>query len=128
MSKKIISTNKAPQAIGPYSQAVQAGPLLFVSGQIAIDPATGDLKLGDIQSQTRLIMENIQTILEEAGVSLDSVVKTTIFMKDMSDFAAVNEAYGSYFKKAPPARAAVEVAALPKGVGVEIEAIAFLGE
>jgi 2-iminobutanoate/2-iminopropanoate deaminase len=126
MPKKVISTNKAPQAIGPYSQAIQAGPFLFVSGQISIDPATGELVLGDIQSQTRRVMENIQGVLEAVGSSLNSVVKTTIYLKNLDDFTTVNEVYGSYFKEAPPARATVEVSGLPKGVGVEIEAVAYL--
>lgn len=125
MPKKIISTSKAPQAIGPYSQAVKAGSFLFVSGQIPINPATGELESGDIQVQTRRALENIKAILEEAGSSLQAVVKTTIFLKELSDFSVVNRVYETYFQSDPPARATVEVSALPKGVRVEIEAVAF---
>ena len=127
MTKKIIATSKAPQAIGPYSQAVQAGSFLFISGQIPINPATGELELGDIRSQARLVLENIKAILEEAGCSLQNVVKTTIFLKNLADFKDVNEVYANYFQNDPPARATVEISALPKGVGVEIEAVAFPG-
>lgn len=126
MAKKVISTPNAPQAIGPYSQAIQAGPMLFVSGQIALDPASGDLVSGDVQAQTKRVMENIKAVVEAAGGSLDSIVKCTIFLKNMSDFARVNEVYGSYFDKAPPARATVEVSQLPKEVEVEIDAIAHI--
>ena len=126
MPKKVISTDKAPQAIGPYSQAIQVAEQLFVSGQIALDPATGEVQLGDVESQTHLVMQNLKAILTAAGGSLDSVVKCTIYLKDLGNFAAVNEVYGSYFKTAPPARATVEVSALPKDVDVEIDAIAFL--
>lgn len=128
MSKKVISTSNAPRAIGPYSQAIQAGPFLFVSGQISIDPATSELLLGNIQSQTTRVIENIKAILEAVGSTLDSVVKTTIYLKNLDDFNAVNEVYGSYFKENPPARATVEVSELPKGVGVEIEAMAYIGD
>ncbi|MFQ5602637.1 MAG: RidA family protein [bacterium] len=127
MAKKIISTDKAPQAIGPYSQAVQAGAWLFVSGQIALDPATGELIAGDVQDQTKRVMENIQGILEAAGSSLNAIVKCTIYLKNMSDFSAVNEIYGNYFQENKPARATVEVSALPKDVVVEIDAVAYLG-
>lgn len=126
MAKKVISTPNAPQAIGPYSQAIQAGPMLFVSGQIALDPASGDLVSGDVQAQTKRVMENIKAVVEAAGGSLDSIVKCTIFLKNMSDFARVNEVYGSYFDEAPPARATVEVSQLPKDVEVEIDAIAHI--
>lgn len=126
MAKKVISTPNAPQAIGPYSQAIQAGPMLFVSGQIALDPASGDLVSGDVQAQTIRVMENIKAVVEAAGGSLDSIVKCTIFLKNMSDFARVNEVYGSYFDEAPPARATVEVSQLPKDVEVEIDAIAHI--
>ncbi|MCZ6818963.1 MAG: RidA family protein [Calditrichaeota bacterium] len=126
MAKKVISTSNAPQAIGPYSQAIQAGPMLFVSGQIALDPASGDLVSGDVQAQTKRVMENIKAVVEAAGGSLDSIVKCTIFLKNMSDFARVNEVYGSYFDEAPPARATVEVSQLPKEVEVEIDAIAHI--
>ena len=126
MAKKVISTSNAPQAIGPYSQAIKAGPMLFVSGQIALDPASGDLVSGDVQAQTKRVMENIKAVVEAAGGSLDSIVKCTIFLKNMSDFARVNEVYGSYFDEAPPARATVEVSQLPKEVEVEIDAIAHI--
>ena len=126
MSKKVISTTTAPGAIGAYSQAIQAGSLLFVSGQIPLDPETGELILGDIKKQTHRVMESIKGIVESAGGGLDSIVKCTIYLKNLNDFNDVNEVYGSYFKQAPPARATVEVSALPKGVAVEIDAIANL--
>ncbi|MFQ5636538.1 MAG: RidA family protein [bacterium] len=126
MNRKIISTPKAPGAIGPYSQAVHAGSFLFISGQISINPATAELELGDIQTQTKRVMNNIQAIVEEAGGSMNNVVKTTIFLKNLSDFNIVNEVYAGYFETEPPARATVEVSGLPKGVGVEIEAVVFL--
>ncbi len=126
MPKKVISTENAPQAIGPYSQAVQVDKQLFVSGQIALDPATGEVQPGDVESQTHLVMQNLKAILTASGASLDSVVKCTIYLKDLGNFAAVNEVYGSYFKTAPPARATVEVSGLPKDVDVEIDAVAFL--
>lgn len=128
MSKQMISTSKAPQAIGPYSQAIQAGSFIFISGQIPINPASGELLLGDIQSQTRQVLENIKGVLEAVESSLNSVVKTTIYLTDLGDFDSVNEVYGSYFKEEPPARATVEVSSLPKGVGIEIEAVAYCGE
>jgi len=128
MSKKVISTSKAPQAIGPYSQAVRAGSWLFVSGQIALDPATGEVVAGDVQSQTKRVMENIKGILDAAGRSLNSIVKCTIYLNNLANFGVVNEVYGSYFDDAPPARATVEVSGLPKGVDVEIDATAYLGE
>lgn len=124
--KKIITTAHAPKPVGPYSQAVQTGSLLFCSGQIAIDPGTNQVMTGDVQSQTRLVMENIKGVLKAAGCGLENVVKTTIFLKKMTDFPVVNEVYGGYFQKDPPARSTVEVSALPKGVDVEIEVIASL--
>ncbi|MFQ5676316.1 MAG: RidA family protein [bacterium] len=126
MSRKVIATNKAPQAIGPYSQAIQAGQFLFVSGQVALDPATGEVRPGNAEKQTGFVMENIKAILEEAGCSLEAVVKCTIYLKDLGDFATVNQVYGSFFKQAPPARATVQVSGLPKGVDVEIDAIVCL--
>ncbi len=126
MQKKVISTDRAPQAIGPYSQAIQVAEQLFVSGQIALDPATGEVQLGDVESQTHLVMQNLKAILTAAGGSLESIVKCTIYLKDLGNFAAVNDVYGSYFKTAPPARATVEVSGLPKDVDVEIDAVAFL--
>ena len=125
MSKEIIATDKAPKAIGPYSQAVRAGDFIFLSGQIPMDPESGELVGGDIGIQTRRVLENIQ--LESAGANLDRVIKCTVFLDDMDDFAAMNEVYGRFFTENPPARAAVEVSRLPKDVGVEIEAIAFVG-
>ncbi len=125
MSKQIIATEKAPAALGPYSQGIVAsGELIFVSGQIPIDPATNTLIDGDVTAQTTRCMENIKAVLAEAGVGMDAIVKTTIFVKDMNNFAIVNEAYGKYFESVAPARGCVEVARLPKDVQVEIEAIA----
>ncbi|MCJ8208442.1 RidA family protein [Mucilaginibacter sp. RS28] len=125
--KTIINTNQAPAPIGPYNQAVKAGNFLFVSGQIALNPATGELELGDIQSETTLVMQNLKAILTEAGADFANVVKTTIFLKDMGNFAVVNEVYGSYFTGEYPARETVQAAALPKNVNVEISVIAVLG-
>ena len=125
MEKMVISTNNAPAAIGPYSQAIKMGNLVFVSGQIPIIPKTGEILLGDIKLQTRQVLENLKNILEAAGSSLDSVVKTTVFMKDLNDYTAINDVYKEFFPQKPPARAAVQAARLPKDVGVEIEAIAF---
>jgi len=124
MEKKIIRTDKAPAPIGPYNQAVMAGNMLFISGQIALDAATGELVQGDVKSETQKVMENLQAILTEAGLSFANIVKTSIFLKSMGDFAQVNEVYGSYFTDNPPARETVEVSALPKGVNVEISMIA----
>jgi len=124
MNKKGIATNKAPQAIGPYSQAVGIDNFLFLSGQIALDPDTGELAKADIQLQTRSVMENLKAVLKAAGLTFDHVVKTTLFLTDMTQFPDVNEVYGSYFDQTPPARSTVEVAALPKGAMIEIEAIA----
>ena len=124
--KEIISTKNAPAAIGPYSQAVKAGNLLFVSGQIPMDPATGEAVEATIQAQTTRSLSNLKAILEQAGGSLDNVVKTTVFLKDMNDFAEMNKVYQSFFQSDCPARSAVQVAKLPKDVLVEIEAIAAL--
>jgi 2-iminobutanoate/2-iminopropanoate deaminase len=124
MAKKQIQTSQAPAAIGPYSQGIQAGNLIFVSGQIPLDPKSGELVTGSIEDQTRRVLDNLKAILEAAGASMDGVVRTTIFLKDMGNFARVNEVYGSYFKAPFPARATVEVARLPKDVGVEIDCIA----
>jgi 2-iminobutanoate/2-iminopropanoate deaminase len=128
MSKKIITTDNAPAAIGPYSQAVQAGPFLFVSGQIPLDPETGVLVNGSIQKQTHKVMENVESILAAAGQSMAAITKCTIFMTNLDDFAKVNEIYAGYFKDEPPARATVQVSALPKNVAIEIEAIAYVGD
>jgi len=125
MVKKIISTAKAPKAVGPYSQAVKADNLLFVSGQLPLHPATGDLT-SDIKGQTKQVLENLKAILSAAGASLSDVVKTTVFLKDLGDFNAMNEVFQEYFTDSPPERATVQVAAIPKGALVEIEAIALL--
>jgi 2-iminobutanoate/2-iminopropanoate deaminase len=123
--KKVINTNNAPSPIGPYSQAIVAGNFVFVSGQIPSNPVTGEIVSGDIKAETNQVMENIGAILMEAGLSFDNVVKTSIFLTDMKSFAQVNEAYGTYFTKEFPARETVQVAALPKGVNVEISVIAI---
>ena len=122
MNKKIETLN-APQAIGPYSQAIQAGNLLFVSGQVAIDPASGDIVAGDIEAQTNRVLKNIAAIIEAAGMSLQDVVKCSCFLKDMNDFAAFNAVYENYLGQILPARETVEVARLPKDVLVEVSAI-----
>ena len=124
MGKKIIKTSDAPQAIGPYSQAVEAGGFVFVSGQIPLDPKTGTVLQGDIKMQTKLAMDNAKAVLAAAGCSMARVVKTTIYLKNMDDFASVNEVYGGYFPIDPPARATIEVSRLPKDVTVEIDFIA----
>lgn len=124
--KKCISTNQAPAAIGPYSQAVQAGNLLFVSGQLPINPQTGTLIDGDIASRTHQIMANIRAIAKAADADLIDIIKTTIFLTDLADFRTVNETYGQYFPTEPPARSTVQVAALPLGANIEIESIIFL--
>ena len=124
--KKVISTKNAPAAIGPYAQGVATGNLVFLSGQIPLDPATGALVAGDVAAQTRRIFENIAAILKEAGTDLDKVVKTTVFLADMNDFSAMNEVYATYFDGAYPARSTVQVARLPKDARVEIEVIASL--
>jgi 2-iminobutanoate/2-iminopropanoate deaminase len=126
MKKKIIETLQAPKPVGPYSQAVQVGNLLFCSGQIAIDPTDNTVKMGTVDQQTQLVMQNIKNVLSAAGADFSNVVKTTIFLKRMSDFAKVNEVYGTFFRENPPARSTVEVSALPKGVDVEIEVTAAL--
>jgi 2-iminobutanoate/2-iminopropanoate deaminase len=127
MALKMVSTDRAPEAVGPYSQAVRAGNLLFCSGQIPIDPSTGELKLfdGDAAKQARLVMENIRALLSAETLSFDHVIKTTIYLSNMEDFAKVNEVYTSFFKEHLPARACVEVGRLPKDAAVEIEAIAW---
>ena len=124
--KEIISTKNAPAAIGPYSQAVKAGGLLFISGQIPLDPATGEVVEATIQAQATRALNNLKAILEQAGGSLDNVVKTTVFLKNMDDFAEMNRIYQSFFQTDCPARSAVQVAKLPKDVMVEVEAIAAL--
>lgn len=126
MDTKVVMTSEAPAAVGPYSQAVEAGGLIFVSGQLPIDPATGAFPSEDIKELTRQSMKNLSAILKKAGTSMDKVVKTTIYLKNLADFAAVNEVYASFFNGSYPARSCFEVAALPKGAKVEIEAIAAL--
>ena len=126
-NKQIITTNAAPAPIGPYNQAVQAGGMLFISGQIALDPADGTLYKGDIATETEKVMQNLHGILTAAGLSFDNVVKTSIFLMDMGQFAQVNEVYGRYFDPATaPARETVQVSGLPKGVNVEISMIAAI--
>ena len=124
--KEIVATERAPRAIGPYSQAVRSGNFLFVSGQIPIDPATGEFVAGGITEQTEQVMRNVSAILEAAGAGLQQVVKTTVFLADMDDFTAMNEVYGRFFGEDPPARATVQAARLPRDARVEIEAIAIL--
>ena len=121
--KKIISTENAPAAVGPYSQAIQFGNLLFVSGQIPLDPQSGDLVAGDIDTQTRQVMENLKAVVESTGMTLDNVLKCSCFLKNMEDFASFNDVYNSYFADSLPARETVEVARLPKDVLVEVSAI-----
>jgi 2-iminobutanoate/2-iminopropanoate deaminase len=124
MPKKHVTTSKAPKPIGPYSQAIIAGGLLFVSGQIPIDPATGELVEGDIEAQTEQALKNVVAILKEAKMGPENVVKTTVFLKDLAEFARMNEVYARYLGKEPPARSTVQAAALPRGVKIEIDAIA----
>ena len=124
--REIISTSNAPAAVGPYSQAVKWGEFIFTAGQIALVPETGEVVEGGIEAQTRQVLENLQNVLIAAGSSLENVIKTTIFVTDIGDFAKVNEVYGSFFTNNPPARSTVQVAALPLGVNVEIEAVAIL--
>jgi len=123
---KAIATKQAPAAIGPYSQAVKTGNLLFLSGQIPLDPASGEIVAGGIDKQTERVMHNLHGVLEAAGCTFNDVVKTTIYLTDLANFQAVNEIYGTFFQGTPPARATVQVAALPKGAHVEIEAIAVV--
>jgi 2-iminobutanoate/2-iminopropanoate deaminase len=122
--KKIISTSEAPAAIGPYSQAVRSGNFQFCSGQIPLDPKSGEIVSGDIATQTRRVLDNIGALLKAEGLAFENIVKTTIFLTDLADFQVVNEIYGSYFKQQPPARSTVQVSALPKGAYLEIEVIA----
>jgi 2-iminobutanoate/2-iminopropanoate deaminase len=123
-----IQTDQAPAAIGPYSQAIRAGGFVFVSGQIAIDPATGQFMAGSVAEQTKQVFKNLAAVLEAAGSSLDRIVKTTVFLQDMKDFAEMNEVYATFFSDAPPARATVAAAGLPRDARVEIEAVALLSE
>lgn len=123
---KIVSTDRAPKAIGPYSQAVISGGFAFLSGQIALDPATGQIIEGDVAAQTERVLENLKGVLEACGATLESAVRTTVFLKDMGEFAQMNEVYGRYFPSNPPARSTVEAARLPRDVRVEIDCIARL--
>jgi 2-iminobutanoate/2-iminopropanoate deaminase len=125
--KKIISTDKAPGAIGPYSQAVQAGDFLFASGQIALDPQTGQMVTGSVEEEAKRVLENVKGLLEGAGFTMEQVVKTTIFAASMDDFAVINGIYGQYFGENPPARSFIAVKALPKGAKVEVEVVAWKG-
>jgi 2-iminobutanoate/2-iminopropanoate deaminase len=122
--KKVIQTSSAPAAIGPYSQAIDVGNLIFCSGQIPLDPTTGQVLTGDVKAQTELVMKNIEAVLTAAGLTYKNVVKSTIFLTSMGDFQTVNEVYGRFFPEQPPARSTVAVAALPRGVNVEIEVLA----
>lgn len=122
--KTVIATENAPAAVGPYSQAIQVGDLIFTAGQLGLDPATGDLAGEDVATQTRQALKNIRAILEEAGAGMNQIVKTSIFVEDMADFQTVNAIYAEFFENVPPARSTVEVAALPLGGRVEIEAVA----
>jgi len=123
--KKIISTSEAPAAVGPYSQAIRIGNLVFCSGQIPLDPKSGKIVEGDIRAQTRRVMDNITAVLRAEGLTFENIVKTTIFLTNLVEFQTVNEVYGSYFKSDPPARSTVQVPALPKGANIEIEVIAM---
>jgi 2-iminobutanoate/2-iminopropanoate deaminase len=124
--KDVVLTERGPKPIGPYSQAIKSGGFLFASGQVALDPRSNEFLAGDIRQQTERVLENVKAILEAGGANLHHVVKTTVFLKDMNDFAAMNEVYGKYFSAAPPARSTVQVARLPKDALVEIEVIASL--
>jgi len=126
MKKKVVQTEKAPKAIGPYSQAIQAGSFLFVSGQVPLDPKTGELVKGDIGQQTKQVLENIKGVLESQNLGMEDVVKVTIFLENMANFNQVNEIYSTYFPTSPPARSTVEVVRLPRDVEIEIEAIALI--
>jgi len=126
MNRKVIKTNKAPDALGPYSVAIQTDSMVFTSGQIGLDPASGELVDGSIEGQTRQVLTNIKNVLEASGSSLDFVIKTTVFLKDMGDFSKMNAIYGEFFNQNPPARSTVMVAGLPKGALVEIEVTAIL--
>ena len=125
-AKRPVSTKAAPAAIGPYSQGILCGNLLFISGQLPIDPASGELVSGSIEEKTHRVIQNLRAIAEAAGGSLKDFVKTTVFLKDMNDFGAMNSVYAEYFTETPPARAAIQVAALPKGADIEIEAIVLM--
>ena len=126
--RQIVETENAPRAIGPYSQAISAGGFVFCSGQIPLDPQTGEFVSGGVAEQTEQVLRNLSAVLEAAGTGLERVVKTTVFLADMNDFAAMNEVYGRYFNEKPPARATIEAARLPRDARVEIEAVALFGK
>lgn len=126
MKKRAIYTENAPKPIGPYSQAIQAGSYLFLSGQIPIDPESGELVTGDIREQTQRVLENIKSILESQGLGMDDLVKVTLYLKDLKNFSQVNELYATYFSKTPPARSTLQVSDLPRNAEIEIEAIAWV--
>ena len=126
--KKVITTQKAPKAIGPYSLAIQTGQLVYTSGQIGLDPETGELVPGGIDAETRQVLTNLRNVLEASGSSLGDVIKTTVFLRDMADFAKMNSIYAEFFDQNPPARSTVAVAGLPKGGSIEIEVVATLRE
>ena len=128
MGNKLVSTDQAPAAIGPYSQAVSSGNFLFISGQLPLDPTTGEMVTGDIAKQTRRILQNLQAILESQGLSMEDIVKVTVFITQMDDYQTVNEVYAEIFGEWQPARSVVQVAGLPKGAPIEVEAIAAFGE
>jgi 2-iminobutanoate/2-iminopropanoate deaminase len=125
MEKRIVRTDAAPAAIGPYSQAVVANGFVFAAGQVPLDPNTGQIVSGDIRAQTKRVMENLKAVLAASGSSFDKVVKTTVFLRDMNDFGTMNEIYGEYFQENPPARSTVQVAKLPREAAVEIEVVAL---
>jgi 2-iminobutanoate/2-iminopropanoate deaminase len=123
--KEVITTEKAPKALGPYSAGIRVGNMIYTAGQVGIDPAIGDIVAGGIEAETRQVLHNLQAVLKAAGSSLDRVVKTTVFLQDMNEFSRMNAVYAEFFKEKPPARSTVQVGALPKGAAVEIEAVAF---
>jgi len=125
LEKEVITTDKAPKALGPYSAGIRVGNMVFTAGQVGIDPEIGDIVDGGIEAETRQVLTNIQAVLKAAGSSLERVVKTTVFLRDMNDFSKMNAVYAEFFTNKPPARSTVQVGALPKGVAVEIEAVAF---
>jgi 2-iminobutanoate/2-iminopropanoate deaminase len=123
--KKVVTTKEAPQPVGPYSQAIKAGGFVYLAGQVALDPTTGKLVEGDVKAQTERVLKNLSAVLAASGTSVDRVVKTTVFLKNIADFPAMNEVYGQFFKTDPPARSTVQVAALPKDALVEIDLVAL---
>jgi 2-iminobutanoate/2-iminopropanoate deaminase len=123
--KEVITTDKAPKALGPYSAGIRVGNMIYTAGQVGIDPVIGEIVAGGIEAETRQVLHNLQAVLKAAGSSLDLVVKTTVFLQDMGEFSRMNAVYAEFFKQKPPARSTVQVGALPKGAAVEIEAVAF---